>query len=268
MTDRPPGKRSRSLAARLRRLVSQPFRSMRYKALFALESGRFLMDPADFADKRVLIIGAASCVSEELDRLDPADWDVIVRMNKAIDVPVIWHGKPFPRCDVLFHSFGTEGIRAAGEVTAAKLRHTGTHTLVHRTTGKSLFLRTLEEDRRLREEGSPARMRIVAPEFYKGLMRELGGHSPTTGATAICWFLGCNTRRLGIVGFTFYTTRYFPGYQDHVQSDADAPAYGLHKGIHDPEAERKMIARKVGHARAAGKSVVLGHEVERVLAAG
>ncbi|MGP3696509.1 hypothetical protein [Rhodobacter sp. NSM] len=265
MTEARSNRSSRTRPARLWRLLTQPARSLRYKALFALKSGRYQLDPAEFTGKRVLIIGAASCVTEELERFDPADWDVIVRMNKAIDVPVVWRGQTFRRCDVLLHNLTSDGIRDAGEVTAEKLQATSTDLLVHRLMAMSRFPNTLRMDGLLRAQGSRARLRMIGPVFHRALSADLGGSSPTAGAVAICWFLGCDTHRLGVVGFTFYTTRYLAGYQDHVASDADALTYGQYKGIHDPAAERKLVSRRVAEARGSGRDVVLGHEVERVL---
>lgn len=261
-----PPRSRRSLGQSLLRLVRQPFRSLHYKTAYALWSRDYLLDPALFSGKRVLIAGAASGVTDELTRFSPGDWDVIVRMNKAIDTPLLWNGQQVARCDVLFQMFGGEGrIRASGLVTAEKLRKTGTQIVVHRTSGKSLFTRTLAEARRLRREGADAVVRIIPPAFYRVQKKALGNHSATSGAIAILWFLGCDTADLGIVGFSFYTTRYMPGYQDNVATDAEAMTYGRFKDIHDPVAERALIARRVAEAQAAGKRITLGHEVARVL---
>lgn len=256
---------SRGFMSHLRRLLTKPFQIARYKLAYRRHAERFLLDPAEFAGKRVLVLGPASTVTEELDHIDPADFDIIVRMNKAIDVPFIRKGVPSFRCEVLFHSFGTEGVRAAGEVTRAKLERAGTRIVVHRTSGKSLFLKTLEYERAFSDGAYPARLKIIPPSVYALMKGRLDEHSATTGTMAMVFFLKCDTACLGIAGFSFYTTRYIDGYQPEVQTDAEALTFAKHKNIHDPVLERALVAELYRKAVRGGKRIVLGHVLQDIL---
>ncbi|MQY41759.1 hypothetical protein GG681_03845 [Epibacterium sp. SM1969] len=218
-----------------------------------------LLDESRFAGKSVLLAGPARTLEADLKGLSATDFDIIVKMNNGLFVPLPFERGHTLRCDVLFHSL-TEDITP---VTPQALDTAAVRHLVHRTTGKGRFPLTLDASRAL---GSESRsINLIAPECYQTLSARLGGFSPTTGLTCLNYLLKCNTDRLVIGGFTFFQTKYQPGYDDRDKSDADSIARVKHLAHHDPDAERKIAQQLIDDARLAGKSVVLGPAVEAAL---
>ena len=68
-----------------------------------------------------------------------------------------------------------------------------------------------------------------------------------------------------MAGFTFFATRYAPGYDDRDRADADSLARVRAVGHHDPEAERRLVREALAQARAAGLDLRLGPHVAAAL---
>lgn len=232
---------------------------LRYHALYRVHARRITLAHKDFENKRVLILGPAHCVEQELQKLRSDQFDVIVKMNNGIWLPTQFADQTSDRCDVLFHSL-TDDLQT---LRYAQLDATGVRYLVHRTTGKGRFPLTLAAEKQFGT--AERRVRMVPPDRYKQLSHDLGGSSPTTGLVCIDFFLQSNCAELTVVGFTFFQTRYRAGYDDRVQTDADSRERIKAAGHHDPEKERHLVRTLVDKARAAGKVVRLGAVVEAVL---
>lgn len=237
-----------------------PLRRMVTRALQARLASVLTLCPEQFAGQRVLILGPARTVAEDLASLQPESFDVIVRMNNGLDTPVPELGGDGLRCDVLFHSL----TRDARPVTDDSLRRAGVCMLVHRTPTRSAFLETVLASRRFR---APVQVRCLPLGYYRDLAAELGGPSPTTGCVAANFFLDAPLAELAVVGFTFFETAYCNGYDPAVRSDADARARIATAAHHAPGAEAALFARRVRAAREAGRRVTLGPAVQATLEA-
>ncbi|WP_282601903.1 hypothetical protein [Paracoccus sp. PARArs4] len=216
------------------------------------------LDPEMLRGRRVLIMGSASCLAEDLGALDCARYDLLVRFNNGLDTPVQLRGHDALRCDLLFHSLTGD----ARPVTPDKLDRAGVRCIVHRTATRSALLNTLIQKKRLR--GVPV-VRIPL-ERYRSLSRRLGGASPSSGLVAASVMLDMPVAELAIAGFTFFSTRYIAGYDDAVATDEAARSRVAAAGHHDPEAEAAILAKDVAAAISRGMNVTLGPNVLRAIA--
>ena len=224
------------------------------KALHHRHGPRLSLSPEQFRGKRVLILGPARTLAEDLQAVDASRYDLLVKMNNGLDTPVPLSQGQELRCDVLFHC----ATRDARPITKAKLQQAGVELLVHRTPTKSGFLQTL-----LLDAGFRKQLQVCHIDWrqHRDLAGQLGGASPTTGLLAACFFLDAPVAEVGIVGFTFFSTAYQPGYDDCVGSDAQSVCRIIEKGHHAPSAEAALLSRRIEAARDSGVVVTLGPNV-------
>lgn len=229
-------------------------RSVAIKILSHRFAARLSLDPARFLGKRVLVLGPARSVEDDLAEINVGSYDLFIKMNNGLDTPIAALGKRALRCDILFHSLSDE----ARAVTPAALQAAGVQVLVHRTAVKSAFLETLIAARRFADQVQVAH---IPQEAYGSLARELGGASPTTGLVCCRFFMQAPVAEIAIVGFTFFQTSYHPGYDSAVTSDADAVNRVAVRGHHDPAKEARLLAKIISAARIEGRKVTLGRSV-------
>ncbi|MTH78213.1 hypothetical protein [Paracoccus aestuariivivens] len=233
-------------------------RSLAAKILRRKFGAAYAFDAERFRDKRVLVLGPARTLDDDLSGIDIARFDVIVKMNNGLDTPIPALGADALRCDVLFHSLTDE----TRPVTPQGLLDAGVGVLVHRTPTKTAFLRTLMA---AREYATCLEVKHVPCEVYLKLTGELEGACPTTGLVCSCFFLRAPVCEVAIMGFTFFSTSYVGGYDDAVCSDAVARQRIRDRGHHDPEREITLFRQEVAHARSSGVTVTLGRNVEHAL---
>lgn len=232
--------------------------SLAYRVLYRRLRDNYALDPGDFRDKSVLVIGPAASVHHDLQALDFAGFDTIVKMNNALHTEFNADASNPLRCDVLFHSFRG----ATKPVTVDDLRAANVKLIVHRTARRRAFLATL----RLEEEfGAIAKLRIVPVEKYTALTHQLGGHAPTTGMICAEFFLHAPVSRLAFVGFTFFATRYVNGYDDAVISDETALVRIETAQYHSPSHEAQLMHQLITEAKAAGKDIHIGGHMQQAM---
>jgi hypothetical protein len=241
--------------------LARRVRHLQARLLFALRGRRLLLDPGLFAGARVLVLGPARTLADDLAGLRLADFDLVVKMNNGLHLPVAEDGAESWRCDVLFHSL-TEGAKP---VAPADLARAGVRVLVHRATGRGRVPLTMEAARRFAPLGTA--VRIVPPARYAALSARLGGASPTTGFVCLDAVLSSPFARLAVAGFTFFATRYAPGYDDRDRADADSLARIRASGHHDPEAERRLLRDAFARAARQGRRIDLAPGVRAALEA-
>ncbi|MBU2956867.1 hypothetical protein Q4511_03950 [Paracoccus sp. 1_MG-2023] len=216
------------------------------------------LDAETLRGRRVLILGSASCLAEDLHALDSAGYDLLVRFNNGLDTPMPLRGHDPLHCDLLFHSLTDD----ARPVTPAKLERAGVRCIVHRTATRSALLNTLTEARRLQG----CAMARIPLERYRALSHRLGGASPSSGLVAVSVMLEMPVAELAIAGFTFFSTRYVAGYDDAVDTDEAARRRIAAAGHHDPAAEAAVLAEDVAAAVSRGLKVTLGSNVLQAIA--
>ena len=220
---------------------------------------------AAFAGKRVIIIGPAQTVVEDLEDVSVDEYDVIVRLNNGIAIARENPSILGSRTDVLFHNLTEHGDRSAGAIPASVLREQGVRFLVFPhwsfKGSKSRLYKKREE-----LHGSQA-IQLVVPStcFCELVRRQLGGLQPTVGTSAILFFLRAQCREVAIHGFTFFQTPYLHGYNDAVATADEARAWVAASCVHDPSRERKVVISYISAAEQRGVRVALGANVRRFL---
>ncbi|CUH69882.1 hypothetical protein TL5118_03852 [Thalassovita autumnalis] len=235
------------------------FEVIRYNYLFKRHASGMLLSSSCFEGKSILVAGPARTLGEDLASFRSDDFDVVIKMNNGIWLPIPFGDGDSHRCDVLFHSLTQDILPPTREV----LDDAGVRCLVHRTTGKGRFPLTLDA---LRSLGSNERsVKIVPPARYKALSEELGGASPTTGLVCLDFLLGCNSARTVVAGFTFFQTKYQAGYDDRDVNDDDSKSRVQSLGHHNPERERALVRKLIDNAERSGRKVELCGAVDAAL---
>lgn len=242
-------------------MPAKAVQKIRYHLLYWKNLPSLALEPERFTGKSVLVVGPARTVQEDLDGLG-GHYDIVVKMNNALFLPVVLEGEPSFRCDVLFHSL----TRDMPAVTAEALDRAGVKCIVHRTPGRGQCLETLDARTRLCCSGRD--IRIIPPPRYRALSWMLGGYSPTTGMVCLDFLLRARPKTLAVAGFTFFRTKYVAGYDDRDSHDTDSTDRVKALNHHDPSAERDLLRRLFDEAREAGKTtVLLGAGVQAALLA-
>ncbi|QUS36128.1 hypothetical protein [Falsirhodobacter algicola] len=222
------------------------------------------LDPEAFRGKRVIILGPAHTVAEDLGDLRVDDYDVIVRLNNGIALAKADPARLGARTDVLFHNLNEDGPRSAGAVPPDLLRAHGVHLCVFpHWSFKGSKGRVHRKRAELKDSGIA--LKVPSTAFCNGVRRDLGGLQPTVGTSAMLFFLGCDLAELSIHGFTFFATPYAPGYNDAVGSGAEAQAWASASQVHDPLREKALIRRRTDEAAARGLALTLGRHVRHHL---
>lgn len=219
-----------------------------------------VLRPDAFRGRRVIIVGPAGTVFDDLAGTAVEGFDVVVRMNSGLSLAARDPGRLGARTDVLFHNLNEEGPRSAAAIPVAVLREHGVTTCVFpHWSFKGSKARVHRKRREL--DGSGIALRVPPRRFCDRLRRDLDDHQPTVGASAILFFLSGGVSELAIHGFTFFETPYAPRYNDSVTTADEARAWAAATEVHDPQREKALIARRIVGARAAGLRVSLGRHV-------
>lgn len=220
-----------------------------------------------FRGKRVIVVGPAETVFDDLRGTDVDGFDVVVRLNGGLALAERSRGLLGARTDVLFHNLNEEGARGAAAIPVDVLRAHGVTTCVFpHWSFKGSKARVHRKRREL--AGSGIALRVPPVRFCAGLRRDLGDHQPTVGASAILFLLGCDLAELAVHGFTFFETPYARSYNDAVRTAEDARAWAAASEVHDPGREKALIARRIAQARTRGLTVTLGRNVGRHMTPG
>lgn len=213
-----------------------------------------------FRGKRVIIVGPAQTVYDDLQGTDVDGFDVVVRMNSGITLAERNRAVLGARTDVLFHNLNEDGARSAGAIPVEVLRAHGVTTCVFpHWSFKGSKARVYRKQREL--EGSGIALRVPPVRFCSRLRHDLDDHQPTVGTSAILFFLTCDVAELAVYGFTFFETPYAQTYNDIVKTPEDARAWVSTSKVHDPNLEIRLIARRMMQARNYGLNVTLGQNV-------
>lgn len=223
------------------------------------------LSSSSFDGQRVLIIGPAQTVIEDLTNVRVDDFDVIVRLNNGLTLAQENPAVLGARTDVLFHNLIEHGDRSAGQVSLNLLQLHGVQILVFPHWGfKGSKSRLYRKRRELRALNGPPLM-VPPSSFCEKVRRQLDGFQPTVGASAILFFLNTRAREVAVHGFTFFQTPYLAGYNDAVATPSEARAWAAASLVHDTLRERSLIAKEIGASKQRGMAVTLGVNVSRFL---
>jgi len=216
-----------------------------------------------FSGARILVIGPAVSAEAELADVDFSDFDLVIKMNRSLETPVMHRGAPSYFHNVYFRNQQRSDSPLAGRITAANLRRAGVKTIFFFVHHWREYPRLWRKLLRLRRMRLGIATHVLGPAVLATIGRPIAPHKPTAGFILLALLLAQDFARLHIVGFTFFQTRYVPGYNDRVAEDAQALAWATRNGKHSPEAER-LAMRKMLAARP-GADIVLGAKLAEVL---
>lgn len=230
-----------------------------------------VLDRNLFRDKRVVILGPAQTLFDDMQGLDVKSFDFIVRLNNGIALALEHPEKLGSRTDILFHNLNEDGARNAGAIPPSLLIQHKVRFCVFPHWGfKGSKTRKTRLYAKRKELSVYPQVSLVVPpaKFCEQVRRDLAGNQPTTGTSAILFFLQCDLKELQLHGFSFFETRYVPGYNHAVTTDKEAQDWAAASTVHDPSREKAPIRNSIAEARKAGMTVILGNNVARFLATG
>lgn len=246
----------------LRRLDKRQ-RALRTAISLRLGRGPDIVDPSEFRGRRVIIVGPAETIFEDLKGTCVDDYDVVVRLNNGIPLAATRPDVLGHRTDVLIHNMREEGDRSAGDISPEYLNAQNVKKLICLNWGSSRLRKRYYKKRdMLKAFGSPD-IEILPPDFMTTLRCDLKGRSPTVGISAILFFLDCDVEEVAIHGFTFFETKYAESYNDSVKTSQDAAAWVKAGGAHDPACEKALLRRRITHS--GRPNITLGSNVKRHL---
>ena len=223
--------------------------------------GGDILRPEVFQGKRVIIVGPAETVVDDLAGTDVDSYDVVVRLNNGLALAAARPELLGRRTDILIHNLREDGPRSAGAIPAEVLHRNDVRMLVYPHWHRRAF--RAKRDALARNGGPP--LKLIPPVMLRRMRDDLGGRRPTVGACAVMFFLDAPIRELAIHGFTFFETAYAPGYNDAVRTAAEARAWVDARGTHEPVSEKRAIARRLAAPNV--PPVTLGQGVRRHLEA-
>jgi len=194
-----------------------------------------------FKDKRVAIVGGADSVLKERkgDYID--GFDVVVRINKGIDV--IDQQKEFvgTKTDFLFHAF-FDNINDIGRspITIDLWKKHNVKNLIYssnHTCSKKAMYNFLNF---VRKTNAKYRCTELTPELYHKNNEAIAPFWPTTGFIAINTVVNCNPKELYITGITFFKTPHNTAYRSESIEDFQKMFQG-NAGNHNPDAEYRYL---------------------------
>lgn len=226
-----------------------------------IDEGEMKFPKEYFLGKRVMLIGPAITVEEDLAAFDVSEFDIIVRMNRWSQTAANIR----TRTEVLYHNLTVEGLRAAGNLCLDQLEQQGTKYVVYPHADPKIASRRLTRTRQWLQRNQSAQLVIPDLRSYTKLRDDLEGNLPTTGAVAISSILDSQPEELCITGFTFFTTGYDARYNPAVKTRDEAQSWARSTGLHEPCIEMVAIHKRLAIAMNAGIRITLGQNVQSTL---
>lgn len=249
-----------SLALRGYRLARRVVRRTKSRLLLSLAGSRFVFHHRAFDGKRVLVVGPANTLENELKSVDARSYDFVVVMNRAFASPLVRTVTKTAPSTVLFHNFVQDGARSAGPLIPSILKCYNVDCVVYPHGTLSEFRNFRRVRQHLHSICNAVDIRIIHEKFYSDLIYELDGAIPTTGFVALRFFMESNFAKLKIVGFTFFETAYTTNYNNTVGGDA-AMHWATATSLHNPMNEKKSFIKHYVQLLEDGRPIELGHDL-------
>jgi len=229
----------------LLRILDRRQRALRAALSLHLPGRPDIVDPASFGGRRVIVVGPAETVFEDLEGTSVDDYDVVVRLNNGMSLA---EGRPDVlghRTDILVHNLREVGPRNAGAIPAPDLKAKGVKTVICPNWGSSDLRRRYRAKRAALAAIDGPSLQVLPPDFMMRLRSDLKGRAPTVGISIASFFLDCAVAELAIHGFTFFETRYAESYNDAVRTALDARNWVDAAGAHEPKSEKALLRRRL-----------------------
>lgn len=221
------------------------------------------VDPNIFRGKRVIIIGPAETVLEDIGETVVDDYDVVIRLNNGIALSKTSPETLGRRTDILLHNLRETGDRSAGEIPSTYLNENNVNLVIFPHWQSLRQRNTFRNKRAELERGLGPLIQVLHPSFMEDLRTSLGGTSPTIGLCASAFALSSPAKEVAIHGFTFFQTKYAPTYNDVVKNSEDAKNWVRLLGAHDPVSEKIVFRDRVSNTNVS--TVKLGKNLQKYL---
>lgn len=215
-----------------------------------------------FSGKRVAVIGAANTPFEEGNGTYIDDFDLVVRVNKAVHV-MKSEDAPFlgKKTDVLFHSFYENEYSGGGPIDRELFSTRGVKYLVNPYRNLKGFIVHLNFYKR--HLAAEKTFFLDSPN-YRLLDKEMNSWTPTVGMASLSSILNSNCAEVFITGFTFFKTPYALGYRDHLRSSEENSAHIKKQGLHNPDLEFEIFQDLLKKTKC--KKVILDKALTSIIA--
>lgn len=193
-----------------------------------------------FRGKRVAVIGGADSAFKEKLGSYIDGFDVVVRINKGVEV-VDKHSEYIgKKTDVLFHAFYDQNDLGSSPVTLGLWRDKNVGILLFSLNYKHSNYNLKNFEKFIFKTKGKYELSQVADNFYFKNSKALAPYAPTTGFIAVNTIFNAQPKELYITGITFFKT---PHSQDYRKSDIDYWNKMFKEGgsKHNPEAEYQHI---------------------------
>lgn len=172
-------------------------------------------DATFFEGKSIVIVGGADTVflDKKGDYID--SFDIVIRINRGINVSVGNEEYLGRRTDVLFHGL-FEGDYGAGKIEVDKWKEKGVKKVVFPLVGKKF--KHMVDNFCVKNKSKLPLMRITKI-MYDEIVQVLNGYNATTGFAAIYLMSKVRCNKLYITGFTFLRTPHSKGYNEYSHTD-------------------------------------------------
>ncbi|WP_026452241.1 glycosyltransferase family 29 protein [Aequorivita capsosiphonis] len=177
------------------------------QADFYINKLLYKFNPEWFSNKRIALIGGADSVLQQKhgDFID--DFDVVVRINKGVELIDKQKDYVGTKTDILFHSFLDNSKEIGSSPITVDLwkKHKVQHIVYsknYRIAEEGIYDIILFG----KKSGGKTKFSNLPKDLYMKSLEALAPQCPTTGFIAINTILNCKPKELYISGITFFKT--------------------------------------------------------------
>lgn len=192
-----------------------------------------------FKDKKVAIVGGADSVLKEKlgDYID--SFDVVVRINKGVEVIEEQHEYVGEKTDVLFHCLFEDITKGGSPLTFELWKKWDVKQIVFSHNFMYTHYAMSYMYNYYRKNKGRFKIAQLPVKLYRDNMNAIRPYGPTTGFVAINTILNCKPKELYITGITFFKTPHNQLYRTVEQEKLSK----INKGFHDMELEYQCVKR-------------------------
>lgn len=205
-----------------------------------------LIEPFDksiFENRRVAIVGGADSVLKEKNGKLIDEYDIVVRINKGVEVIETQKEYVGAKTDVLFHAF-FDNANDPGKspiTTELWLKH-NVKQIIYSNNHKVAVDGMYNFLNFVRKTNAKLKCMEVPQELYKKNIQAIRPYWPTTGFIAINTVYNCKPKELFITGVTFFKTPHNSAYRKE-SIEIFQKMFKEEPGKHNPDAEYKYVKK-------------------------
>lgn len=207
-------------------LTIRDFQEKGEELLYDTFSSKVLFDETLFRNKRVLIVGAADFVQEEIGELRSTQFDLVVKFNGSFDLPLTFCDGQSLRCDLLFSNLLLNP-------NLKQLVNNGLQRMIIRVPRKvdfHIFYRFF-----LRNLSYHHIVKLVHIDRWNDVGSMIDHSLPTSGFLATMLALEAEAISVHMVGFSFFKTEWVSGHSPWSIESYKVPE------VHNPDLESQCL---------------------------